>query len=295
MKKIFFILLLLIPAFAYAQATVELTWPSQVALWQPFDVQATLTGNDSAIDISNIDIKWKENFELRGTSTQTSFQSINGKSKTQVQYTLSFVAKKEGSFTLWPVQIFSWTWVIKSGVLNINVWQNFASITPSNEDLPHDIFGVERPSFPYGWVWLIILVLVFLIAFYFFLSRYLFQEKIIQKKEEPVQPKEDLEIQYIREFQVLASWISNLDKNTFYWAFNETIRRYFEEKGLSDALTLTYDEIETNHFFRKYLLDFAGLFARSYREEFTDVADGAQDRQKIILEVIEILKRKIEK
>ncbi len=293
MKKIVFFLLLFVPFFTFADSQVEIHWPTQTYVSDDFDVQATLKSSEN-LDISSIDIGWKENFQLQGTSSQTQIQIINGKSQSQLLYTFSFVPVREGEFTLWPVTIKTSQRELKSNSLRVQVWiSSWKASSKHNDDtLPNDIFPPQSPKFPFTQLFFFGWIFIFIVLFYLFLSKYLFTPVDTQKESNSIEPTKpvDLEERYRNYFHELLKNSERYNKNLFYHTMNELLRKYFEDKWLDSAQTLTFDEIKNTPFFRKNLSSFLSLFSQSYREEFIDGEDSFEAREKFISDILELLR-----
>lgn len=296
MKKYILLFLLLIPFSVSAKSSLELSGPSQVALWEEFQIQATLQSEDSGIDITGVDIGGKENFTIWASSSQSKILIINGKTQSQLEFSFNMTPTKEGNFTLWPIKIRTGKWELTSNTLSINVGKSTSKPSSptlhqntSSDDLPNDIYDVQKPSFPFTWVGIFLLFTLAVGAFYYFLSRYFFapEKQNLEKKQETQTVDISLEEKYIQTLE----WIDTTQiKNAFYKQFNDTLRQYFEEKWLADASKLTYEELRWHPFFMRNFSFFSTIFARSYREEFTETPDELPDRQSLLKQTIDILR-----
>ncbi len=289
MKKLIFLYLFLFPFSVFASTGLTLNWPSRVSVGETFELKALLQWSES-LQISDLDITWKENFILQWTSTRNNIQIINGNTQAEAEYTFSFVAQKKGVFTLWPVTIQTWSGKIQSSPLQIEVWEQ-SSLNTSWWDLPHDIYWPVTPSFPFLPFFLLLCALIFWWLFYKLLSKYFSNEssQIVSKKQEIPVSTISLEQKYISLFQTLLNQSSTYTKNEFYKQVNESLRKYFEEKWLLNATTFTYDEIKKNPFFKKNLSSFSSLFAQSYSFEFREVQDTQDERKKLLWDIISTL------
>lgn len=113
MKKIFLGLALFIVSIGFfglgvVQAeerfVLELS-KDKVAVGESFELKLGLQQEGGGkISISGFDIPGLENFQVKGTSTATSAQVINGISRATTETTYALVPVQEGMFTLGPVQ-----------------------------------------------------------------------------------------------------------------------------------------------------------------------------------------------
>lgn len=298
-KKIIQILLLILlfisPAFADINISLKVS-KENISLDDTFSLDVIIkSDNEEGWEIS---VTWMENFQIISSWQKQNIQSINGVQTSVFSLFYSLMPKSEGSFVIWPAIIKTWTWEIKSNLVNIVVsWNQNTNPSPvkqnnidnnKQENINKDIYWVKRTLIFWNsnFIYYFFLLLLFISIFYFALNKYLW----------PEDGKKEIKKVEVSEKTLITIELRKLDKNSesyskadFYRELNIIFRRYFKYLWLKSADNLSLNEIELNSsLLNKTLLS---LFKESYFLEFSSEEDKTEIRKGIIKKLLTILKK----
>lgn len=284
MKKLLLFLLCIIPTVGYANDDVIDLHVSKntIELGDVFDMQLSVTF-DSRTEIPSITIPWIENFNIFSTSQWETVRQVNDDFERTWKLSLKLEPKSSWDFTLWPVVISidgqqytsSEERVIVSGIKTILADE-------SKEAEKDSIEGIKKPPFQIPYFMMFLGVLLGL--FYFFMYRYFASRKKKIKKQQIVQPAQ--EISHKALLKKLKKSIPDIDDAVFFSELHRIIRDYVRiHFSFPTAQKSTLKEI-TPYIKNTELLR---VFMDSYTREFDGKKTTTPKKESIVEAYIQIL------
>lgn len=226
-------------------------------------------------------IAWIENFEIFSRQNSMSFQSINGETRGNLELILQLRPKKEGVYTLWPVELLLWNEILKDDTIyEIQVWDTSTSVQNWQTKLWYSFWeknntiklpelrGLQEEKNSQYIIWW--MFWIFFLIFFIFLI-YLLKYIQAQGTQKSLKAEKTQEIN-VWEMSLKETYFwelsEDLDSQTFSEKYLLGVRRYLRDQGLKNAEHMTLSELKSEYIYQNSPLkdDFESCYYRLYRE-----------------------------